>query len=143
MSNMFWLCARLNELNVSHFKTQNVTDMACMFADCDNLLSLDLNNFDTSNVTDMSQMFEGCSRLVTLYLSKLNTQNSTHMNSMFSGLESLLSFNITCYTRWVVSMTLMFEYWKSLSYLTIKNFSTKSLGSILWFAKGCRSLQIL
>ena len=58
MNNMFYGCSQLTSLDVSRFKTANVTDMSGMFSGCDNLSSLDLRNFDTSNVTDMNNMFQ-------------------------------------------------------------------------------------
>jgi len=54
---MFYQCTHLQNLDVSHFDTANVTRMEDMFYSCDSLKALDLSSFDTRNVTNMSYMF--------------------------------------------------------------------------------------
>ena len=66
MDNMFYDCSGLTSLDLSHFNTQNVTDMGGMFEGCSGLPSLDLSHFNTQNVTDMIEMFKGCSALTTI-----------------------------------------------------------------------------
>ena len=61
MSEMFYGCSSLKELNISNFNTNNVTDMGFMFSVCSSLKELNLSNFNTNNVTDMRFMFDGCS----------------------------------------------------------------------------------
>ena len=61
MYDMFYGCSSLNELNLSNFNTNNVTDMYEMFSECSSLKELNLSNFNTNNVTDMHYMFLGCS----------------------------------------------------------------------------------
>ena len=34
MSNMFWGCSSLKELNLNNFNTNNVTNMRCVFSEC-------------------------------------------------------------------------------------------------------------
>ena len=63
---MFSYCSGLPSLDLSHFNTQNVTDMGGMFYKCSGLPSLDLSHFNTQNVTDMIEMFKGCSALTTI-----------------------------------------------------------------------------
>ena len=63
---MFSGCSGLTSLDLSHFNTQNVTDMQSMFSGCSGLTSLDLSHFNTQNVTDMIEMFKGCSALTTI-----------------------------------------------------------------------------
>ena len=46
----------------------SIEDMSNMFYYCNNLTNLDLSNFDTSNVTDMSNMFYYCNSLTNLDL---------------------------------------------------------------------------
>ena len=60
MSNMFFLCSSLKELNLSNFNTDNVTNMCWMFNECSLLKELNISNFNTNNVTNMSYMFFGC-----------------------------------------------------------------------------------
>ena len=60
MDGMFCGCYSLNELNLSNFNTNNVTDMDSMFYGCSSLKELNLSNFNTNNVTDMFSMFYKC-----------------------------------------------------------------------------------
>ena len=89
MSNMFSGCSSLTTLDLSSFNTSNVTNMSYMFSTCNSLTTLDLGNFNTSNVTNMSYMFSGCSGLTTLDLGNFNTSNVTNMNSMFNSCRNL------------------------------------------------------
>ena len=66
MAAMFRGCSGLLSLDLSHFNTQNVTDMAAMFQNCSGLLSLDLSHFNTQNVIEMREMFKGCGALTTI-----------------------------------------------------------------------------
>ena len=50
MSWMFYKCSSLEEINLSKFNTENVTDMRCMFFRCSSLKELDLSNFKTDKV---------------------------------------------------------------------------------------------
>ena len=61
MFGMFSICSALKELNLSNFKTDNVTKMGDMFYGCSALKELNISNFNTNNVTDMDRMFAGCS----------------------------------------------------------------------------------
>ena len=51
----------IKELDLSNFKTDNVTKMGDMFYGCSALKELNISNFNTNNVTDMRHMFAGCS----------------------------------------------------------------------------------
>ena len=44
-------------LNLSNFKTINVTDMRVIFYSCSSKTSLDLSHFNTNNFKDMREMF--------------------------------------------------------------------------------------
>ncbi len=82
MAFMFAACSSLTSLDLSNFKTDNVTNMVSMFEYC-SLTSLDLSNFKTDNVTKMEGMFDNCSSLTTLDLSNFKTDNVTDMDFMF------------------------------------------------------------
>ena len=56
-----------NNIDLSNFNTNNVTDMFCMFYGCSSLNSINLSNFNTNNVTNMGCMFGDCP-----YLNKNN-----------------------------------------------------------------------
>ena len=60
MKQMFNRCSKLNNLNVSNFKTNKVTDISFMFNLCSNLTNLDVSNFNTENVKLSKNMFSNC-----------------------------------------------------------------------------------
>ena len=66
---LFYNCSSIQSLDLSKFKTDNVTDMSYMFSGCSSLKELNLSNFKTDNLTNMSYMFYNCSSLSNLDLS--------------------------------------------------------------------------
>lgn len=95
MSEMFFGCASLKELNLQNFNTAKVTDMSSMFAGCAGLTSLNLTTFNTENVTNMSAMFGACSSLTTLDLQNFNTAKVEDMRVMFTACSNLTTINCT------------------------------------------------
>lgn len=92
--------SKLKNIDFTEFaegiNTISVTDMSNMFYSCSELINLDINNFNTSNVTSMSSMFRYCRKLKTI--PELNCSNIGNINSMceqcleltnFGGLENL------------------------------------------------------
>ena len=73
--------------------------MAYMFYSCSGLTSLDVSGFKTDNVTNMSWMFDGCSNLKTIYAdeTKWSTANVTDDSGMFADCTSLVGGNGTAY----------------------------------------------
>ena len=88
MQYMFLGCP-LENIDVSHFDTRNVTTMYGMFQNCPNLKNIDVRNFDTSNVKYMEYMFFGCSSLTSLDLSSFTFNSSTEATKMFLNNTSL------------------------------------------------------
>ena len=76
----------LNE-EIAKLDTSNITNMSNMFYGCTNLKELDLSNFDMSNVTSMQSMFNMCSSLLKL---DIRTFTNTNIISsyIFSGVPS-------------------------------------------------------
>lgn len=122
MDYMFYDCAMLTDLDLSHFDTGNVggvtqilddeyTDddnsavhtsymcegygMKSMFYGCSNLINLNLTSFNTSKVRNMSNMFNGCAKLENIDLSVFNTALVTDMTGMFKGCEKLEKLDLT------------------------------------------------
>ena len=93
-SFMFYKCKLLNNIDLSNFNTNNVTDMRRMFEDCSSLNSINLSNFNTNNVTNMSMMFDGCSSLNKIDLSNFNTNNVNDMSGMFRRCKNLKKANV-------------------------------------------------
>ncbi len=83
MREMFELCEKLVNVDVSKFNTQNVENMNTMFSNCSSLPSIDVSHWNTEKVTDMANMFMRCNSLTTLDLSSFNTKKVTDMRNMF------------------------------------------------------------
>ncbi|WP_442357554.1 BspA family leucine-rich repeat surface protein [Leuconostoc falkenbergense] len=86
MGNMFNGTSALTNLNLTNFKTTNVTSMSYMFYNT-GLTSLDLSDWDVTEVTSFNAMFYGSS-LRTLNLSGWNT-SSAAVSSTFANASSL------------------------------------------------------
>ncbi len=89
MFNMFSHCYYLGSVDVSHFDTRKVTNMAQMFggAAC---RELDLSSFDTSNVENMTEMFGGSRPLRTIIVSDgWSLEKVTASASMFRDCDNL------------------------------------------------------
>ena len=116
MECMFWQCPGLTSLDVSNFNTAKVTDMNTMFGFCSGLTSLDVSNFNTANVADMNWMFYDCSGLTSLDVSNFNTANVTDMSDMFSGCSGLTSLDVSSFnTGNVTNMSRLFYGCSSLT----------------------------
>ena len=61
MSCMFYNCSSLEELNLSNFNTNNVSNMSYMFWRCKSLKELNLSNFNINDETNVFGMFWDCS----------------------------------------------------------------------------------
>ena len=73
MRGMFYNCKMLKYIDLSEFRTENVTDMYSMFGGCP-LEAIDLSSFNACNVTDISFMFSGNKFLKSIDLSKFNAK---------------------------------------------------------------------
>ena len=141
---MFYGCSGLTSLDVSKFNTDNVASMYGMFEGCSSLTSLDVSNFNTSNVTGMSYMFSGCSGLISLDVSNFNTENVTSMYRMFYGCSGLTSLDVSNFnTSNVKDMGLMFDGCSGLTSLDVSNFNTEKVTSMGNMFDGCSGLTSL
>ena len=98
----------LTDLNISNFRTSNVTNMFKMFC-YTALSSVDVSKFDTSKVTYMSYMFNNMKNLTTLDLSNFDTSETTAMLAMFYNTPNLTSLDISNFnTEKVTTMDYIF-----------------------------------
>ena len=125
MISTFENCRKLTSLNLSHFITNQVTDMSSMFNNCSSLEYLE-ENFNTEKVTTMNSMFSNCNRLTSLQLIHFNTSMVTDMSSMFNNMYSLENLDITFNTSRVKDMHQMFSNCTRLTSLNISTFNTSS-----------------
>ena len=106
MSEMFYGCTQLGNLDLTSLNTSNVTDMSSVFRNCSALTSLDLTGWNTKKVTDMSNMFRECSVLEAIYVdSNWSTQAVTSSNNMFSNCTQLVGGYGTPYDAGHVDMS--------------------------------------
>ena len=115
---MFWKCSNITEVDLSNFKTSQVTEMNSMFAYCSSLTSINLSNLDTSKVRFMNWMFAHCSSLTSLDLSNFVTSEVRDMNTMFRDCSLLTS-------------------------LVLSNFDTSSLTNVCNMFYNCANLEYI
>lgn len=113
---MFGYCKNLETLNLSSFKTNDLTNMSRMFYECNKIVQLDLSGFNTSGVKALDQVFKNCYALESLDLSSFDTKLVTDMSSLFDNCHSLktiyVSDNFSTYR--VKYYTNMFSYCNNL-----------------------------
>ena len=127
------------ELNLSKWNTENVTNMSYLFFSCYSLSSLpDISKWNTENVINMNNMFYNCKSLLSLPdISNWNTENVVNMNNMFDNCKSLLSLpDISNWnTENVINMKNMFYNCKSLLSLPdISKWNTNNITNISYFS---------
>jgi len=92
---MFSCCKEIIRIDLSNFKTNQVTDMSYMFHFCTNLKELNLSNLDTYNVKNMSNMFSNCSNLSIINTSSFNIKNVYNMEKMFLNCRNLTNIDFS------------------------------------------------
>ena len=139
---MFQFCGSLTSLDVTNFKTDNVTIMTGMFHSCEGLTSLDVTNLNTDKVSSMDFMFYGCSGLTSLDISKFNTAKVTNMRRMFGDCSSLVSLDMSNFmTDKVKDMWKMFDGCSAIKSIYVGNgWSTASVTNGTEMFAGCTSL---
>ena len=141
MSTMFYGCSGLKSIDLSGWKTSNVTTMGYMFNSCSGLKSIDLSGFDTSKVRDMDYMFYSCSGLTSIDLSRLDTSNVTNMSFMFCGCSGLTSIDLSgLNTSNVTSMLYMFYGCSGLTSIDLSGFDTSKVRDMSGMFYGCSGL---
>lgn len=145
-SYLFQNRARLDYMNEFLALCENVTNMTNMFYYCDSLTELDLSNFDTSNVTGtgMYSLFSGCAKLETLNIKGFDTSGLTELRYVFSGCVRLTSIDVSSFnTSKVTNFYEMFKGCKSLTSLDVSNFDTSRAFNFTGMFRGCTGLTEL
>lgn len=96
MSYMFYHCNKLSDIHLQNWNTSNVKNMSEMFDAC-GFETLDLSHFDTKNVQEMAGMFAWCLELRELNCQNFVIQPSTDISLLLiydSKLEKLDIRNI-------------------------------------------------
>ena len=84
-----------NSLDLSKFKTSEITNMSSMFCNCENLKSLNISNFNTSNVITMECMFWNCKNLKELDISSFYIDNTEILDYIFWNCRSLKTLKVS------------------------------------------------
>ena len=129
--------------NLDYLDTRRLTDMTQMFYECWNLEELDLSSFDMQNVTKMKSMFEGCTNLQKVNLQfKTQTVKLTTMERMFSKCTSLTSVDMDWFdTKNVTTMAYMFYGCTALEKVTNMYFDAQSAPDLKFMFRGCKRLK--
>ena len=148
--------SRLESLDVSHFDTSNVTDMAGIFAGQSMLQELNVTNWDTSQVTQFSDTYEaygsqttlgvfaGCNGLESLDLSQWDVAKANSLDMMFYRCESLGELDLSSFEpSQAESMVNMFACCYSLKTLDLSNFNTSKVTNMGQMFYSCSVLTSL
>ncbi len=96
MKEMFGNCGRLESvIGINDLDVSRVTSMRNMFYECGNLKSLDLSNWNSHNLTSMTFMFYKCQSITELNMSGMDTSKVTDMSSLFNSCYSLRNLDIS------------------------------------------------
>ena len=144
MSEMFYYCESLTDLDVSHFNTSQVTDMSEMFRGCKSLTNLDVSHFNTSQVTDMHGMFEYCEKLTSLDVNHFDTSQVTNMAWMFNDCRGLTNLDVSHFDiSRVTDMHVMFQNCQNLTNLDVSHWDTSQVNDISGIFGFCYNLTNL
>ena len=142
MSNMFYNCFNITNLDLSNFYTSNAINMNSMFYNCQKLTNLDLSNFDTSKIPNMSYMFYGCNKLTDLDLTSFDTSNVNNMSFMFYNCKGLTTLDLSnFYTSNAINMNSMFYNCQKLTNLDLSNFDTSKIPNMSYMFYNCQMLS--
>lgn len=154
MSNMFYNCTSLSNLNLSSFTTNKVTTMSNMFYNCEALGSINVSGFDTTKVVDMAAMFYNCKKIENINLSSFDTPlltnimnpstDNTSQEGIFENCESLKSIDLSNFnTKNITDMSSMFNGCKALTSLNLSAFDTSKVTTMSNMFNNCTSLEEL
>ena len=143
MSQMFYGCYKLIDLDVSTWNTSNVTIMQGMFQECSSLTRLDVSNWNTSKVEDMDKMFKLCSKLTEITgIGNWNTSKVTNMHRMFRNCNSLTTLDVSNWdTGKVTNMQWMFYQCPELRTLDVSKWNTGKVTDMSHMFNGCSGLK--
>ena len=125
-------CGENNECTIKGLETlntSNVTDFGGMFQSCYKIKDLTgVENWDTSKAQKFHSMFSECKAITKLDLSKWNTSNVTDIGSMFLACEALTDLNVSTWNTSKVSQ--MDEVFKGCASLQVLNLKNWTSESI-------------
>lgn len=144
MSRMFTGCSLLTSVTFpASFDTSKVTNMSLLFQSCTALTSPGISGFNTQSVTTMENLFADCAGLTSINLANWNVQNVTNMKSMFNGCLKLteITFPDVFNTANVTDMSFLFSRCGALKKIDLSSFKTESLTVMEGMFYTCGALE--
>ncbi|WP_414827308.1 BspA family leucine-rich repeat surface protein [Apilactobacillus kunkeei] len=131
-SGLFVEDHNLQSIDVSSWKTPNLTNAFEMFAGDHRVTDINVTGLDTSNVTDMSEMFAHDYNLTNLVgVNTFNTEKVTNLNYFLGWATSLKSIDLSNFkTPNLSSMVYMFINAPQLTSVNIANLDTRNINGV-------------
>ena len=98
-TEMFYLLAYVNNLDLSDIRTKNTKNFMGLFAGMVNIKQLDVSNLNTSNGENFSVMFAGMKNLESIDVSKFDVSNAKDFSRMFMGDRSLTRLDLSSWNN--------------------------------------------
>lgn len=83
----------VEKINFLNFNTSKVQNMSEMFYDCTNLKELDLSTFTNENVDNFWYMFKGCDKLEKINFSKIDSETAKYLVCILNKFSETFDFN--------------------------------------------------
>ncbi|KOY79676.1 BspA family leucine-rich repeat surface protein [Apilactobacillus kunkeei] len=131
-SGLFVEDHNLQSIDVSSWKTPNLTNAYEMFAGDHRVTDINVTGLDTSNVTDMSEMFAHDYNLTNLVgVNTFNTEKVTNLNYFLGWATSLKGIDLSNFkTPNLSSMVYMFINTPQLTSVNIANLDTRNINGV-------------
>ena len=146
MSNQFYTCYTLANVDTTGWDTSSVNSFQSCFYMCYSLRYLDTRNIDVSSATNTAGMFNGCPGLLELDVSGWDVSNVTNMSSMFSGCRSLKELDVSDWDTSSVTgkgMTSVFSDCPNLETLDVSDWDISGVEEITSIFNECRKLNTI
>lgn len=133
ISGLFENLKELIEVDLSEWKTKNVTDMSRIFKGCVKLERINIDGWDLSNVIYADSMFEDCNTISSIMLEDKPFEKIASANQMFKNCSNLmeLRFNDGCIFESLAAANEMFYGCENMNSLEIPNFDVRRIGTSL------------
>ena len=139
--DMFSNCENIIEIDLSHFKSSNVSSCNSMFKGCNLLRKINFGNLDFKLCQSFREMFCDCKNCIELNISKFNTENCKSCYYMFENCISLKTINLgTLDFKYSNNFEGMFFGCENLIELDVSTFNTENCRSCCSMFKNCFSL---
>ena len=138
-------CEKLENLDLSNLKLDNLVIFSYMFSDCFKLKEIKFNNNTFfNNLEEIYAMFRNCKSLEHIDTRKFNDKKLKIFSYVFEGCESLKQINLSHFeTKNLEQLSGTFQDCKSLESLDISNFDTSKVTEMDDLFNGCEELTYI